>query len=64
MADVLNDPQIAARNMVIEIDDPEIGALRAPGNPIKLSAFPDAKRRKSAPNLDADRDGILRELKK
>ena len=64
VADVLNDPQIAARNMVIEIDDPEIGALRAPGNPIKLSAFPDAKRRKSAPNLDADRDGILRELKK
>ena len=37
--DVLRDPQLAARNMLVEIP---IGAtsVRVPGNPVKLSAAP------------------------
>lgn len=56
---VLNDPQIAARNMVIETNDPQAGALRMAGNPIKLSAFDDPTSRQPAPNLDQDRASIL-----
>ncbi len=63
VADVLRDPQVLARNMIVEIEDAKIGTVRAPGNPIKLSAFPDAKRRKAAPDLDGDRARILREIK-
>ena len=62
VAQVLNDPQIAARNMVIEIDDPEAGILRMAGNPIKLSAFDDPSSRRPAPNLDQHRAAILSDL--
>lgn len=56
---VLNDPQIAARNMVIETNDPQAGALKMAGNPIKLSAFDDPTSRQPAPDLDQHRASIL-----
>ncbi|HEX5453564.1 MAG TPA: CaiB/BaiF CoA-transferase family protein [Stellaceae bacterium] len=55
-------PQVAARNMLVEVDDPVTGKLRLSGNPMKLSAFPDPPTRAPAPDLDADRERILREL--
>ena len=63
VAQVLNDPQIAARNMVIETEDPEVGVLRMAGNPIKLSAFDDPASRRPAPDLDQHRTSILNGLK-
>jgi CoA:oxalate CoA-transferase len=39
--DALNDPQVRHRNMVIEIDHPEIGTYEALGNPIKSSVMKD-----------------------
>jgi CoA:oxalate CoA-transferase len=62
VAQVLADPQVAARNMVVTADDPEIGPLRMAGNPIKLSAFADPPTRAPAPALDADRARLLKEL--
>jgi CoA:oxalate CoA-transferase len=59
---VLEDPQVAARNMVVTVEDGTDGATRASGNPIKLSAFGDPPRRDPAPDLDADRARILAEL--
>ena len=38
VADAVGDPQVAAREMVVDIAHPAGGAYRAPGNPIKLSA--------------------------
>ncbi|MCE2509910.1 MAG: CoA transferase [Alphaproteobacteria bacterium] len=58
--DVLNDPQVLARNMVIEIANPDAGSFRAAGNPIKLSAYPESPTRAAAPELDADRARIVR----
>ncbi len=58
---VLEDPQVAARNMVVTLDG-GAGATRAAGNPIKLSAFEDPPHRDPAPDLDADRARILAEL--
>jgi CoA:oxalate CoA-transferase len=59
---VLQDPQVIARNMVIETNDPDIGTVKMPGNPIKLTAFTDPTERPAAPALDADREDILSEL--
>jgi CoA:oxalate CoA-transferase len=62
VADVMADPQVLARNMIVTVDDPDIGAIRMQGNPIKLSAHEDPKTREPAPDLDGDRAAILREL--
>ena len=62
VAQALADPQIHARNMVVSVEDPEVGALRMAGNPIKLSGTADPSTRRPAPGLDADRARILAEL--
>jgi CoA:oxalate CoA-transferase len=64
VADVMADPQVAARNMIVTADDPDVGPLRMQGNPIKLSAFEDPKTRQHAPDLDGDRAAILEWLEK
>jgi len=62
VAQALADPQIVARNMVVSVDDPEVGRLNMAGNPIKLSDVPDPETRRPAPRLDANRERILAEL--
>ncbi len=62
VADVMADPQVAARNMIVTAMDPEIGPWRMQGNPIKLSAYDDPPTRRPAPDLDGDRAAILKEL--
>jgi CoA:oxalate CoA-transferase len=62
VAQALSDPQIVARNMVVSVDDPDVGRLNMAGNPIKLSDVADPQTRRAAPALDADRERILREL--
>jgi len=62
VAQALAHPQTAARNMLIEVDDPTTGPLKLAGNPMKFSAFADPATRDPAPDLDADRATILREL--
>ncbi len=58
----LNHPQVAARNMMITVEDPAAGTLKLAGNPLKFSAFPDPPTRDPAPTLDRDRAKILKEL--
>jgi CoA:oxalate CoA-transferase len=62
IAQALAHPQTGARNMLISVDDPVTGPLELAGNPMKLSGFADPPTRQPAPDLDADRDRILREL--
>lgn len=62
VAEALADPQIAARNMVVSIDDPVAGNLRMAGNPIKMSAFDDPPTRGPVPELDGDRERILKSI--
>jgi len=59
---VLSDPHVLARNMVVTSDDPDSGKLLMAGNPIKMSSFADPETRRPAPKLDADRTAILKEL--
>ena len=62
VAALLDDPQVAARNMVVPIDDPAAGGMKVAGNPIKLSGFDDPATRGAVPEIDADRERILSEF--
>ncbi len=59
---VMNDPQILSRNMVVSIEDPQEGHFRMAGNPIKMSAHADPSTRGHVPDLDESRERILKEL--
>ena len=59
IAQVIADPQIAARNMLVAVADSE---LRVAGNPVKLSGFADPGVRAGPPALDEGRARILAEL--
>ena len=59
IAQAIAHPQVAARNMLVSVPDGSGGTLTLAGNPLKMSAFDDPKTRKAAPDLDADRAGIL-----
>ena len=48
--------------MIVHAEDPVAGRVPMPGNPIKLSGSDDPSERRPAPELDADRAAILREL--
>src|SRR6185437_9518234 len=62
VAQVMADPQILHRNMIVETLDPDLGPIRMQGNPVKLSAHADPKTRAPAPELDEHRAAILKEL--
>ncbi len=57
---VVADPHIVARNMIVSAEDSEAGTVRMAGNPVKIAAYDDPGRRPPAPDLDADRDAILK----
>lgn len=60
MAEVLRDPQILARNMVMPVTArPGRPSFTAPGNPIKMSTLQEVASLPPAPALDGDRDAIL-----
>ncbi len=63
VADVMTDPHVASRNMIVTAEDARAGPIRMSGNPIKLSAFEDPARRGRVPGLDEHREAILRELR-
>jgi formyl-CoA transferase len=56
--DILDCPHVAARQMMLEIDDPILGELGVVGTPIKLSAWPEVPTRPS-PLLGADQDAVV-----
>jgi len=59
-AQVFAEPQVVARDMVVEMDHPTLGHIKTLGSPIKMSATPpDVARR--APRLGEHTDAILSE---
>ena len=61
IAEVVHDPQIAARDMIVQVDHPAYGALRMVGSPIKLGRTP-AQPRALAPDTGQHSDEVLRVL--
>ena len=62
MARVAAHPQVGPRNMLVTVDDETTGTLQVAGNPIKLSGYGDPPSRNAAPDLDSDRERLLKEL--
>ena len=48
---IMNDPQIHARNMIVNVDDEKAGSIKVAGNPIKMTSLPNEKKRNHAPKL-------------
>ena len=59
IAEVINDPQLAAREMIQAVEHATLGSVRALGIPIKLSDTPGAVRT-APPTLGQHTDQILR----
>ena len=58
VSQVINDPQVKARNMVVDIPHPQVPGLRVPNSPLKLSATP-PKVRRHPPLLGEHNEEIL-----
>ncbi len=61
MADLVADPQVKERDMIVEVTHPEAGPHRIVNCPIKLSRTPSLVD-KAGPVLGADTDALLSEL--
>jgi crotonobetainyl-CoA:carnitine CoA-transferase CaiB-like acyl-CoA transferase len=59
--EMVRDPQVQARNMVVEVEHPVHGTVREFGVPIKLSDTPGTVRA-GAPHAGEHTDAVLREL--
>ncbi|WP_375552441.1 CaiB/BaiF CoA transferase family protein [Rhodophyticola porphyridii] len=60
MLDVLDDPQVAAQEMVLDVPHPGHGTVRMTGFPMKFAATP-LRVRHPAPDLGGDSDAVLRD---
>lgn len=61
IADIANDPQYQAREMILDVPHPLFGSIAMPGIVPKLSDTPGAVHW-PAPPLGADTDDVLRRL--
>jgi crotonobetainyl-CoA:carnitine CoA-transferase CaiB-like acyl-CoA transferase len=52
------EPPVAEREMIVEYDHPDVGRVRLPGNPIKMSGAP-ATPSQPAPRLGEHTDAVL-----
>jgi CoA:oxalate CoA-transferase len=59
LADVVKDPQLAARHMILPVQGTP---FQVAGNPIKFGGLPEAASYPAAPGLDADRERLVREF--
>ena len=55
------EPPVAEREMIVEYDHPDVGRVRMPGNPIKMSGVSKTISR-PAPRLGEHTDAVLRRL--
>ena len=61
IADIFQDPQVQARNMLVEVDQPGIGRQIMPGTPVKAHGFDDGITG-HAPGVGEHTDLVLQDL--
>ena len=61
VADIVGSPQIAAREMMLDVVHPTLGTLKLPGIPVKLSDLPGSVR-KAPPLAGEDNDAVYRDI--
>ena len=60
--EAVENPQVEARNMIVNAYHKVVGDFRTAGNPIKMSSYEDKKSRGDIPDLDEHREKILKEF--
>ena len=60
--EAVENPQIEFRNMIVSANHNKIGKFKMAGNPIKMSNYEDKSTRGEIPDLDQQRDKILKEF--
>jgi crotonobetainyl-CoA:carnitine CoA-transferase CaiB-like acyl-CoA transferase len=61
IGDMLSDPQVLARDMIVEVDHPKAGRVKTLGTPVKFSATPGEVKR-AAPLLGQHTREVLEDL--
>jgi crotonobetainyl-CoA:carnitine CoA-transferase CaiB-like acyl-CoA transferase len=56
--------QVLARNMLVEVEDKDIGPIKIAGNPIKMSSFEEEESREPAPEIGEHNLKIFKEFLK
>ena len=59
---VMNDMQVHARNMIVEVEDEKAGIIKIAGNPIKMSSIPEENTRNPMPKLGEHTSNILKKF--
>lgn len=59
--EVFSDPQVLARNMLVDVDHPQLGAIPTVANPIKFSST-QTEYGKAPPRLGEDTEQVLRSI--
>jgi CoA:oxalate CoA-transferase len=62
VSEAMRNRQILARNMLVDVIDPEIGTIKVAGNPIKMTSIPEEPTRSPAPDVGEHSEKILTEL--
>jgi len=59
---VMHDPQVLARNMIVDVQDSQAGKVQIAGNPIKMSSVPESPARGAVPEIGEHNRQIYSEL--
>lgn len=59
---VMQDPQVVARDMIVELDDPQLGPVKVAGNPVKMSHVPEDGKRGVVPKVGEHTEELLSEF--
>ncbi len=62
IAKVVEDPQVNARKMIVEVKDDVAGTVKIAGNPIKMSSLPDTETRSKAPDVGEHNSEVYADL--
>ncbi len=59
---VMEDIQVLARNMIVEVEDKQAGKVKIAGNPIKMTTVPDTDHRDPAPEIGEHNEEIYENI--
>ncbi len=59
---VMSDPQVLARNMIVDVEDSIAGTVKIAGNPIKMSSVPESPTRDKVPEVGEHNSEVYSQL--
>lgn len=62
VAQVMEDPQVLARQMIVDMEDPHAGTVKLAGNPIKMTHLPETGKRGRTPEVGEHNAAVLKEF--